>query len=312
MASTIEDEIMALDNMMKKEIDSIIDKYTQMKNKIYMDKLEKKSIIDMFDPLNESSEETNKTPEPNLDELINGLKREPGTGGFNSKCPVPDKLRKFIGMIPDKETGKYELKTRPEVTKLLYAKFEELGLVGERVDRVGKKTNIMNIIKLDGSAQKALGIAKKDSEILKKDIQSFIAKFYRTHEADKTNLLLISDESNLENLVNISSESEDETDIINDTSKNIKHNSEEFIFEKICEYIIKKVGIPYNSKIARISSHIYYEIKKSNAYIEPNKIIMIATEYFDREWYRIKKHPNYKSLSPNILLSYIYNVLNRK
>ncbi len=227
MASTIEDEIMALDNMMKKEIDSIIDKYTKMKNKIYMDKLEKKSIIDMFDPLNESSEETNKTPEPNQD----GLKREPGTGGFNSKRPVPDKLRKFIGMIPDKETGMYELKSRPEVTKLLCAKFVELGFVGKRIDTVGKRKDIIDIIKLDGSAQKALGIAKKDSEIPKKDIQSFIAKFYKEAkaEADKTNLLLISDETDLEKLVDISFESEVETNI-DDTITNIKQNSEEFIY----------------------------------------------------------------------------------
>jgi hypothetical protein len=33
-----------------------------MKNKIYMDKLEKKNIIDMFCRLNESSEETNNKP----------------------------------------------------------------------------------------------------------------------------------------------------------------------------------------------------------------------------------------------------------
>jgi hypothetical protein len=67
MALTIEDEIMALDNMIKTEIDSIIDKYTQMKNKIYMDKLEKKSILNMFDPLNESSEETNNKPSSPLE-----------------------------------------------------------------------------------------------------------------------------------------------------------------------------------------------------------------------------------------------------
>ena len=139
--------------------------------------------------------EFNTTYRKNMRELSNYIKRfdkhyraqegkkkarktgNAGKGGFNKPVSVPEKLRDFIGMIPDEETGKYELKTRPEVTKLLNAKFVELGLVEERVED-NKKTNI---IKLNSSAQKALGVAKKDSEILKKDIQKFIAKFY--HEA---------------------------------------------------------------------------------------------------------------------------------
>lgn len=140
--------------------------------------------------------EFNSTYRKNMRELSNYIKRfdkhyraqegkkkarktgNAGKGGFNKQVAVPEKLRNFIGMIPDEETGEYELKSRPEVTKLLNAKFAELGLVEERVGEDNKKTNI---IKLNGSAQKALGVAKKDSEILKKDIQSFIAKFY--HEA---------------------------------------------------------------------------------------------------------------------------------
>ncbi len=99
-----------------------------------------------------------------------------GKGGFNKPVAVPEKLRTFIGIGDD------ELKTRPEVTKLLNAKFAELGLIEERVED-NKKTNI---IKLDSSAQKKLGIAKKESEILKKDIQSFIAKFYHEAKAESS------------------------------------------------------------------------------------------------------------------------------
>ncbi len=134
--------------------------------------------------------EFNSTYRKNMRELSNYIKRfdkhyraqegkkkarktgNAGKGGFNKQVAVPEKLRSFIGI------GEDELKSRPEVTKLLNAKFAELGLVEERVGEDNKKTNI---IKLNGSAQKALGVAKKDSEILKKDIQSFIAKFY--HEA---------------------------------------------------------------------------------------------------------------------------------
>jgi len=137
--------------------------------------------------------EFNTTYRKNMRELSNYIKRfdkhyraqegkkkarktgNAGKGGFNKPVAVPEKLRDFIGI------GEDELKTRPEVTKLLNAKFAELGLVEERVED-NKKTNI---IKLNGSALKALGVAKKDSEILKKDIQTFIAKFY--HEAKAEN-----------------------------------------------------------------------------------------------------------------------------
>jgi hypothetical protein len=133
--------------------------------------------------------EFNTTYRKNMRELSNYIKRfdkhyraqegkkkarktgNAGKGGFNKPVAVPEKLRNFIGIDED------ELKTRPEITKLLNAKFAELGLVEERVED-NKKTNI---IKLNASAMKTLGVAKKDSEILKKDIQSFIAKFY--HEA---------------------------------------------------------------------------------------------------------------------------------
>ncbi len=136
--------------------------------------------------------EFNTTYRKNMRELSNYIKRfdkhyraqegkkkvrktgNAGKGGFNKPVAVPEKLRNFIGI------GEDELKTRPEVTKLLNAKFAELGLVEERVED-NKKTNI---IKLNSSAQKALGVAKKDSEILKKDIQTFIAKFYHESKAE--------------------------------------------------------------------------------------------------------------------------------
>jgi hypothetical protein len=136
--------------------------------------------------------EFNSTYRKNMRELSNYIKRfdkhyraqegkkkarktgNAGKGGFNKPVAVPDKLREFIGI------GEEELKTRPEVTALLNAKFAELGLVEERVEDNKKK----NIIKLNSAAQKALGVAKKDSEIPKKDIQSFIAKFYKEAKAE--------------------------------------------------------------------------------------------------------------------------------
>ena len=138
--------------------------------------------------------EFNTTYRKNMRELSNYIKRfdkhyraqegkkkarktgNAGKGGFNKPVAVPEKLREFIGIGDD------ELKTRPQVTALLNAKFAELGLVEERVED-NKKTNI---IKLNGSAMKALGVAKKDSEILKKDIQKFIAKFYHEAKAESS------------------------------------------------------------------------------------------------------------------------------
>ncbi len=95
-----------------------------------------------------------------------------GKGGFNKPLPVPEKLRNFIGI----DDG--ELHSRPAVTKLLNAKFDELGLAQVQ-EEDGKKTNI---IKLDKKTAKALG--RKEEIIYKKDIQKFIASFY--HETDAT------------------------------------------------------------------------------------------------------------------------------
>ena len=129
--------------------------------------------------------EFNQTYRKNMRDLSNYLKRfekaysaseakkkprkteNAGKGGFNKPLPVPEKLRNFIGI----DEG--ELHSRPAVTKLLNAKFDEVGLA-QIQEEDGKKTNI---IKLDKKTAKALG--RKEEVIFKKDIQKFIASFYK-------------------------------------------------------------------------------------------------------------------------------------
>jgi hypothetical protein len=92
-----------------------------------------------------------------------------GKGGFNKQTDVPEVLRKFIGIDVD------ELKSRPEVTKLLNAKFSEAGLMKTKKDDNGKE---IKVIILDKATAKKLG-RKENDEIRNKDIQTFIAQFYR-------------------------------------------------------------------------------------------------------------------------------------
>lgn len=93
-----------------------------------------------------------------------------GKGGFNKQTEVPEVLRKYIGINSD------ELKSRPEVTKLLNAKFSEAGLMKtKKDDETGKE---IKVIILDKSTAKKLG-RKDGDEIRNKDIQTFIAQFYR-------------------------------------------------------------------------------------------------------------------------------------
>ena len=92
-----------------------------------------------------------------------------GKGGFNKPTDVPEVLRKYIGIDAD------ELKTRPEVTKLLNAKFSEAGLMKTKKDENEKE---IKIIVLDKATAKKLN-RKEGDEIRNKDIQTFIAQFYR-------------------------------------------------------------------------------------------------------------------------------------
>ena len=48
---TLDEQIKQIDIQMKEEINNIIDKYNEIKHKIYMQRIEKKDIIDMFCPL---------------------------------------------------------------------------------------------------------------------------------------------------------------------------------------------------------------------------------------------------------------------
>jgi hypothetical protein len=103
-----------------------------------------------------------------------GKKKKPrktenaGKGGFNKQADVPELLRNYIGINAD------EQKSRPEVTKLLNAKFNEDGLM------TVKKENDKDIkvIILNKSVAKKLK-RKENDEIRNKDIQTFIAQFYR-------------------------------------------------------------------------------------------------------------------------------------
>ena len=92
-----------------------------------------------------------------------------GKGGFNKPTDVPEVLRKYIGIEKD------ELKSRPEVTKLLNAKFSEAGLMKTKKDESEKE---IKVIVLDKATAKKLN-RKEGDEIRNKDIQTFIAQFYR-------------------------------------------------------------------------------------------------------------------------------------
>jgi hypothetical protein len=96
-----------------------------------------------------------------------------GKGGFNKPSSVPKVLREYIG-IEDEQM------TRPQVTKLLNQKFSEAGLMSTKKDDNGKETKI---IVLDKMTAKKLN-RKNGDEIRNRDIQTFIAKFYK-EEKDK-------------------------------------------------------------------------------------------------------------------------------
>jgi hypothetical protein len=93
-----------------------------------------------------------------------------GKGGFNKQTDVPEVLRKYIGISAD------EKKSRPEVTKLLNAKFNEANLMTTKKDEESGKE--IKVIILDKATAKKLG-RKEGDEIRNKDIQTFIAQFYR-------------------------------------------------------------------------------------------------------------------------------------
>jgi hypothetical protein len=93
-----------------------------------------------------------------------------GKGGFNKQVEVPELLRVFIGI------NKGELMSRPQVTKLLNQKFTELNLMKTKKDEEsGKETKV---IILDKATAKKLK-RKDGDEIRNRDIQTFIAHFYK-------------------------------------------------------------------------------------------------------------------------------------
>jgi hypothetical protein len=104
-----------------------------------------------------------------------GKKKKPrktenaGKGGFNKQTDVPEILRKYIGLDED------DKKSRPEITKLLNEKFKEAGLMKTKKDDNEKE---IKVIVLDKATAKKLKRSDGD-EIRNKDIQTFIAQFYR-------------------------------------------------------------------------------------------------------------------------------------
>ncbi len=104
-----------------------------------------------------------------------GKKKKPrktenaGKGGFNKQTDVPELLRNYIGLNED------DKKSRPEVTRLLNEKFKEAGLMTTKKDENDKE---IKIIKLDKATAKKLK-RKEGDEFRSKDIQTFIAQFYR-------------------------------------------------------------------------------------------------------------------------------------
>lgn len=110
-----------------------------------------------------------------------GKKKKPrktenaGKGGFNKQADVPELLRNYIGLDED------DKKSRPEITRLLNEKFKEAGLMTTKKDENDKE---IKIIKLDKNTAKKLK-RKEGDEFRSKDIQTFIAQFYR--EANNIN-----------------------------------------------------------------------------------------------------------------------------
>ena len=104
-----------------------------------------------------------------------GKKKKPrktenaGKGGFNKQTDVPEILRKYICLDED------DKKSRPEITKLLNEKFKEAGLMKTKKDDNDKE---IKVIILDKATAKKLKRSEGD-EIRNKDIQTFIAQFYR-------------------------------------------------------------------------------------------------------------------------------------
>ncbi len=104
-----------------------------------------------------------------------GKKKKPrktenaGKGGFNKQTEVPEVLRNYIGIDKD------DMKSRPEVTKLLNEKFKEAGLMKTKKDENDKE---IKVIVLDKATAKKLK-RKEGDEFRNKDIQTFIAHFYR-------------------------------------------------------------------------------------------------------------------------------------
>jgi hypothetical protein len=104
-----------------------------------------------------------------------GKKKKPrktenaGKGGFNKQTDVPELLRNYIGLDED------DKKSRPEVARLLNEKFKETGLMTTKKNENDKE---IKIITLDKATAKKLK-RKEGDEFRSKDLQTFIAQFYR-------------------------------------------------------------------------------------------------------------------------------------
>ena len=96
-----------------------------------------------------------------------------GKAGFNKKCPVPQKLREYIGLEED------ALLSRPEVTRLLNNKFKAEKFRSEDNGKVVKITS--------KKAAKLLG-CEHNLEIEFNKFQGFISKFYNDEKQPVLNV----------------------------------------------------------------------------------------------------------------------------
>ncbi len=98
---------------------------------------------------------------------------------FNGQYNVPELLCNYIGISYN------EKKSRPQVTKLLNDKFNEAGLIKTRKDDNGKE---IKVIILDKTTAKKLK-RKEGDEIRNRDIQQFIAQFYKDESMGEFRLI---------------------------------------------------------------------------------------------------------------------------
>ena len=101
-------------------------------------------------------------------------KRKSSNNGFIKPNPVPEVLRKFLNLNDD------VLLPRPTISRLLNAKFNELGL--KKGQNTQLNEDVCNLLKLNYDDYKEIDIKLTN-------FQTFLAKFYKSveHQVDLGN-----------------------------------------------------------------------------------------------------------------------------